>query len=351
MKNIGKIIGGGFCSAIAVSAALTTMYMNAAHGLMAIGGATVVIAILKVTCDGGRIVMMLLHGFGHKHKLIWPSLIIFGAISLMSALAYYADSTADKILSAETGNAKSARADGDYKRIEDELVRITETMPAISLKPLVAQAQATLGDAEKAAQKGGVKCVEQKRCREAQATLVSLTERLGQASRKAELEASFTQAKSAVNEAPKTKMSGIALLLVKLAGMDETKTALWVELGMNIALIVAAEFAVYVGLIGFPMLAIGLGMIEVVVEEIEEIIAPAPVIQLAEKREEEVLQRFVSMILRAEDGGICVSGRELARRLDVPHSTFSTWLVRWLDTGKIAATPVSAHKKRFTVAA
>jgi hypothetical protein len=276
------------------------------------------------------------HGW---NKGLLVILMVCGITSITAAISNFADRNAERLLNAETVNDQQGRLQADYNRIRAELATISATGTPKDLKDL---ADAYKKKAADEAARGfcGPKC----QAAEGKETETLAT--LAQVTRKAELEAKLVTIETKLADTKRISISGRAKMAVAWVGLSNDKAMMLDGMLDSFLTIAVIESLVYLGIFGVPMLIAGIGGHQ----EIPE--APtAKIIQLAERREDEILQRLISMILRSEDGSICCSGRELASRLKVPHSTFSIWLARWIKDGKIIAEPVTAHKRRYRAAA
>lgn len=334
MTHIAKIAGGSILIFMALVTASVSCFMNVRYGLTI--GATAAIPLFLA--EVGRFSIPAVAARFGWNRLFVVAVVLCGTASLFAATNQWLDGDASHLLSANTINAQSDRASAEYRRISAELASIKATGTVADLETL-ANTYKKQAEDESAGGQG-------KRYRAALDKYTATMADLAQARRKDELTATLVTAKADLAQAKPVVASGFAQVLSAVTGLNQEKIAVAlgaIKVAISIALL---ESLVYLGIPGFRYLVAGLRQ-----EELPEVVKTNVVkFKALDKREDEILQKLVSMILRSEDGTIICSARELARRLEVSNSTFSVWLGRWVKEGKIKAEPVTAHKKRFAAA-
>lgn len=335
MTHTAKIVGGSVLIFIALATALTSGTMSVQYGLLT--GVTA--AVPFFLAEIGRFSIPAVAARFGWNRLFKAAIVLCGAASLYAAVNIWLDGDAKHLLSASTINAQSDRASAEYKQISAELASIKVTGTVADLDTL---AKTFKKQADDELANGG----QGKRYRAALDKYTATTADLAVARRKEELTAAQVAAKAELDHVQPVVASGLAQVLSAATGLNQEKIAVWIGAVKVLITIGLLESLVYLGIPGFTLLIAGLRKEELPEVKTSNVVSFKPL----DKREDEVFQKLLSMILRSEDGTIICSARELARRLGVSNSTFSVWLGRWTKEGKIKVEPVTAHKKRYAIA-
>lgn len=335
MNKTSYLISGIALCIIGATTGLISLSLNVWHGLQV----SIVWALIFFLAEWGRIAIPAVASLRGWNKGFIVILTVCGITSIYAALSNFADINAQQLLKVEAQNGNAARAEGEFARLRAELASITETAFPADLEALVAAHKTKASD-----EAGRGFCGP--RCQKAETEATATMAKLAQARRKAELEGKLAVMETELKTAKTVTVSGISLLIASFTGANAEKVSMYEGLFAGLLVIVLIESLVYLPIKGFQWLLIGLGK----VEEAPEVPASAEVIPLV-SREAETLERLLTMIRRAEEGGIYGSGRGLAKQLGVSDSTFASWLAKWAKDGKIKVVEINAHKKRFTLAA
>lgn len=349
---VGSVLGGLAAWALSIDLANNyTMGLKVSHELAQVM-AMAAIAVLALP--------MAQQLLDKPHALLRWGTRVAVLLTVVAAVMAYAEKQGAEIMSRKgagdayaTAQANAEAARGEIASAKAEAATITEMLPSADLSKIYEDARAKR-DAEMS-EKRGATCG--KNCRDAEKAMETVLPRIAAAKAKeaavaraeaaqARLDAAQTEAKAgpvevsmlgtmiaqAIDVKPESAARGIALFLTVLS------------IVMTLVMALLAEHATALLVKGFGFKAIAP--------------APAPVaanvvqmpLKKAATRKADALQKLVALILSSEDGGVNCSGRFLAEEFGVANSTMAKWLEEWEATGQIKIAPITAHKKRFSVA-
>jgi hypothetical protein len=335
MKKAANIISGSTLILIGVSAGSVSLSANVGYGLEQ----SLVMGMVCGLAETARIVIPLVAAFKGWSHWLKTVMIVCAVTSISVALANFANMNASQLLRVENANDDHGRAKAELDRLRAELDSIQVNGDVAALEDLVATQK------DKASKEAGRGFCGPK-CDAAEKAVAATLADLSKARRKADLEAKLALAQGKLDATKKVEVSGASVMISAFTGIKAEKISLGEGFFWGLISIAVVEVLVYLGIPGFHFLLIGFGRVE------EEAPAPAAqVVSLGQSRKERALQALVALIRSAPEGGIYGSGRSLAVQLKVSPSTFAEYLKEWEADGVIVIADISAHKKRFSLAA
>lgn len=212
--GLGQYVLAVILGVLALAAGGISLSMNVAFGLKT----GLVMAAIFALSDGAKIILPMidaaLGGSTLKRSLTYWTAV---AISVLAATSYLLETQASRLLHAEKATEAASDARADAERIRGELALISEPLGVSALEKLE-KAKREAADREAGRGYCGPKCEGLKT--EADALL----ERLGQAKRRADLEAQLAATVQTVEATPAEAL-GSADTLAALTGGDKAEIA------------------------------------------------------------------------------------------------------------------------------